>query len=73
MASQCHKKAVKKYATYRERLTDADLLLGAGNWDLLLCPAEGVESVRRDLVGVPGEEGAASLDTEDVVVLLVTV
>lgn len=57
----------------RERLTDADLLLGAGDWDLLLCPAEGVGSVRRDLVGVPGGEGAASLDTEDVVVLLVTV
>ena len=47
---------------YLERLAVAALLLGAGDWDLLLCPAEGVGSVRRDLVGVPGGEGAASLD-----------
>lgn len=31
-----------------------------------MCPAEGVGRVRRDLVGVPGGEGAASLDIDDV-------
>ena len=53
-------------ATYLERLAAAALLLGAGDWDLLLCPAEGVGRVRRDLVGVPGGEGAASLEIDDV-------
>jgi len=43
----------------------AALLLGAGDWDLLMCPADGWGSVRRDLVGVPGGEGAASLDSDD--------
>lgn len=47
-----------------ERLVAA-LLLGAGDWDLLMCPADGWGSVRRDLVGVPGGEGAASLDSDD--------
>jgi len=56
----------------RERFVDAPLLLGAGDWDLLLCPADGVGRVRRDLVGVPGGEGAASLD-DDVVFELVIV
>ena len=50
--------------TYLERLVAA-LLLGAGDWDLLMCPADGWGSVRRDLVGVPGGEGAASLDSDD--------
>ena len=43
----------------------AALLLGAGDWDLLMCPADGWGSVRRDLVGVPGGEGAASLDSDE--------
>ena len=51
---------------YLERLAVAALLFGAGDWDLLFCPAEGVGRVRRDLVGVPGGEGAASLDIDDV-------
>lgn len=49
-----------------ERLVEAALLFGAGDWDLLLFPADGWGRVRRDLVGVPGGEGAASLDEEDV-------
>ena len=48
---------------YLERLAAA-LLFGAGDWDLLLCPADGWGRVRRDLVGVPGGEGAASLDED---------
>lgn len=51
-----------KNKPYLERLAAAALLLGAGDWDLLLCPADGWGRVRRDLVGVPGGEGAASLD-----------
>lgn len=51
---------------YLERLAEAALLFGAGDWDLLLFPADGWGRVRRDLVGVPGGEGAASLDEEDV-------
>lgn len=64
--------STEKWTTHRERFVDAPLLLGAGDWDLLLCPAEGVGRVRRDLVGVPGGEGAASLD-DDVVFELVIV
>lgn len=52
-----------------ERLPAAALLFGAGDWDLLLCPTEGVGSVRLDLVGVFGGEGAASLDAEEVLCL----
>lgn len=51
-------------SNYLERLVAA-LLLGAGDWDLLICPADGWGNVRRDLVGVPGGEGAASLDSDD--------
>ena len=54
---------------YLDRLAAAALLLGAGDWDLLLFPAdgtEGVRSVRRDLVGVPRGEGAAPFDIDDV-------
>ena len=51
-------------SNYLERLVAA-LLLGAGDWDLLMWPADGWGSVRRDLVGVPGGEGAASLDRDD--------
>ena len=54
------------HKNYLERLAEAALLFGAGDWDLLLFPADGWGRVRRDLVGVPGGEGAASLDEEDV-------